>query len=110
MQSTDGLVIMHVYWHFCTGMGQMAGGVATRSAIYSSYLHQGRPRPCSGAVAEWLLQPRAIKGSSSSSGASRDVDGDDGVRYRSVRRVVVGHQPHADAPLVLQVQGLQVRL
>lgn len=100
-------------------MGVLADGGSTRSAIYSSYLHQGRPHPCSDEVAQWLLQERDVP-------ALRSTDGDSSAvkktrtdvaldvhsekqHVRCVRRVVVGHQPHADAPLTMQVQGLQVR-
>lgn len=126
----------------------LANGTSTRSVIYTSYLYQGRPNPCSDSVAQWLLRVKG-KGSGDiegvgkncessceedkigkdggNSGGTIDVASGSGVNSadgttngssssgiskdkenRVVRRLVVGHQPHADAPLVLQVHGIQV--
>jgi len=73
------------------GMGLMANGASTKSVIYTSYLMNGTACPCSEIVAHWLLHARSA----------------DGEGQQPVRRLVVGHQPHADAPLTLNVAGLQ---
>ena len=70
----------------------MANGASTKSVIYTSYLMNGTAYPCSEIVAHWLLHARSA----------------DGESQQPVRRLVVGHQPHADAPLTLNVAGLQV--
>lgn len=62
----------------------MRDGAPTRSTIYASYLRGGTPCPCSAEVARWL-------------------------RSAGINRVVVGHQPHADAPFTQIVDGVQVR-
>ena len=101
-------------------MGVLANGNSTRSVIYSSYLFQGRPNPCSDEVAQWLRGEEATTGNNCAeksvsdvvktdkSDAEKSTQNKDVVR-RVVRRLVVGHQPHADAPLVLHVNGVQVQ-
>ena len=100
-------------------MGILANGNSTRSVIYSSYLFQGRPNPCSEEVAQWLRREKPSF-DSNCVGAALDevVEADketaqksaqiNNTKRRVVRRLVVGHQPHADAPLVLSVNGVQV--
>ncbi len=118
-------------------MGVLANGNSTRSVIYSSYLFQGRPNPCSKEVAQWLRREKPADNDGNSvpteqntvgeepgaAGVAGEVDGSSDRRRgdqngstssensvkRAVRRLVVGHQPHADAPLVLHVNGVQVR-
>ena len=101
-------------------MGVLANGNSTRSVIYSSYLFQGRPNPCSDEVAQWLRREKPSCADSNCIETTVDevVDADkvtaeesaqnNDVVRRVVRRLVVGHQPHADAPLVLHVNGVQV--
>jgi hypothetical protein len=80
-------------------MGMMRNKGSTRSAIYTSYLTNGTPCPCSAEVAQWLRGAHTA-----------DVSGVHGADSAGapVRRLVVGHQPHGDAPLTLNVFGLQV--
>jgi hypothetical protein len=61
----------------------MKDNAPTRSAVYASYLSSGAPCPCRPEVARWL-------------------------RGQGINRVVVGHQPQADAPFTQIVDGLQV--
>ena len=64
------------------GMGAAPDKSDTATIIYCSYLENGAPAPLSKAVADWLLQS-------------------------GVRRVVVGHQPQGDAPLIQDCHGVQ---
>ena len=97
-------------------MGDMANGNSTRSVIYSSYLQGGRPNPCSTAVTTWLqciTNTDATYSSISCSNANIPGTGGDSGRVDyigkvPIRRLVVGHQPCADAPLVLNLEALQV--
>lgn len=63
-------------------MGAKPDKSDTATIVYCSYLENGAPAPHSKAVADWLLQS-------------------------GVRRVVVGHQPQGDAPLIQDVHGVQ---
>jgi hypothetical protein len=86
----------------------MRNKATTRSVIYSSYLTNGTPCPCSAQVARWLrggddcAQDGTAGGCGSTSSSSS--------QGAPIRRLVVGHQPHGDAPLTLNVFGLQVGL
>lgn len=48
------LYFMFIYLLYLLGMGNMPSGASTRSVVYSSYLHGGKPNPCSEKVALWL--------------------------------------------------------
>ena len=63
-------------------MGTLPDKSDTFSVVYNSFLDGGKPAPHSREVAEWLL------GS-------------------GLRRVVVGHQPQGDAPLIQERFGVQ---
>lgn len=66
------------------GMGPNPDGSTNTTVIYSNFLVNGKPTPMDTSVTKWLQ------------------DG-------GVNRVVVGHQPHGDAPLVIQcANGVQV--
>ena len=64
------------------GLGRI-GGHANPSVIYASFLQDGAAGTVSPKVADTLLK-------------------------EGIRRVVCGHQPHGDMPLVLQQGGLQI--
>ena len=63
-------------------MGATPDKSDTATIVYCSYLENGAPAPHSKAVANWLLQS-------------------------GLRRVVVGHQPQGDAPLIQDCHGVQ---
>lgn len=72
-------------------MGRLVDGTLNPSVIYSSYLQQvpkqvplTRPAPLSELAADWL-------------------------KRGGVDKVVVGHQPVGDAPLVMKAHGIEVR-
>lgn len=65
------------------GMGWLPDRRPNRSVIYSSYLTLGKLRPMGSSAAQWLAAG-------------------------GVRRLLVGHQPHGDAPWVLDHEGVQV--
>jgi hypothetical protein len=87
-------------------MGMMRNKASTRSVIYSSYLMNGTPCPCSAQVAQWLRgrSDRVQDSTTAGCGSSSSQDAS-----TPIRRLVVGHQPHGDAPLTMNVFGLQVR-
>ena len=66
------------------GMGPNPDGSTNTTVIYCNYLVNGKPSPMETSVVKWLQEG-------------------------GVNRVVVGHQPHGDAPLVIQcAHGVQV--
>lgn len=75
---------IHTFNHntILAGMGANPDKSDTATIIYCSYLENGAPAAHSKAVADWLLQS-------------------------GVRRVVVGHQPQGDAPLIQDLHGVQ---
>ena len=73
-------------------MGRLADGTLNPSVIYNSYLQQvhgkvpvTKQAPLTGKPADWLKQS-------------------------GVNKVVVGHQPVGDVPLVMNDHNVQVRL
>jgi len=65
------------------GMGAFAGGEQNPSVIYSNFLKDGKPFGVDAEVAEWL-------------------------RSNGINRVISGHQPHGDAPLIIDQHGIQI--
>jgi hypothetical protein len=65
------------------GMGWMASKKRNPSAIYASYLQGGTPLPMHTTAATWLLKS-------------------------GIKRLIVGHQPHGDAPWISEQHGIQV--
>merc|ERR1711871_1054117 len=66
------------------GMGPNPDGSSNATVIYSNFIVNGKPAPMDPALTRWLLDA-------------------------GISRLVVGHQPHGDAPLVLQcADGVQV--
>lgn len=63
-------------------MGWTADRAKNPTVISSSYLEQGKANPIGSAAAEWL-------------------------KSVGITRVVVGHQPHGDAPQVMDSHGVQ---
>ena len=66
------------------GMGPNKDGTTNTTVIYCNYLVNGKPTPMDASLTKWLQEG-------------------------GVNRIVVGHQPHGDAPLVIQcANGVQV--
>ena len=59
------------------GMGHDIDGHAAPTVIYSDFYSNGKPEPMDGVVSTWL-------------------------KNAGVRRVIVGHKPHGDAPLIIK--------
>jgi len=67
------------------GMGWMPDKSVNPTLVYDNFLSDGAPMPPSSEIASKL-------------------------RRNGVRRVIAGHQPHGDAPVVIDSFGLQVRI
>ena len=107
-------------------MGRWPDGTLNPSVIYASYLRDGRPisttdhlPSCSGSRSSSGGDAGKVSnvvttgdGTSSGSGSGSSAGPLDRVvdwlRKDGIRKVVVGHQPVGDAPLIFQTSGVQV--
>lgn len=64
-------------------MGWLADKSRNPSVIYSSYLKNGKPDPIEVDTANWLKENK-------------------------INKVIVGHQPHGDAPFIMDLNDIQV--